>query len=372
MLLGSAYGKILIDVSTTLDNLAKVGDKLREFEGKLSATGDKLKKVGDKMKSAGDQLSRDVTLPIVAVGAASAKMAMDFESSMSQIEGLVGKSQEQVKAWSDQILDLGPKVGKAPTELAKALYFITSAGIDDAKAMDVLTQSAKAASAGLGDTQIVADAVTSALNAYADSNLDAGTATGILVAAVREGKGEANEIAPALGRVIPIAAQLGISFDQVSAALAAQTLVGFDAAESATNLAGIMTALLKPSEQASDTLESVGLSAKGLREQIREEGLLAVLNTLRERIGDDDEALAAIFPNIRGFRGLLSLTGENADKTNTIFQKLAKAGVADLDKAFDAASKTAKFKFQAALAQGQDLLITLGSSVLPAVLPVYS
>ncbi len=370
MLLGSAYGKVLIDVSTTMDNLGKVGDGLRTLEGKLAGAGDQIKRVGDKMKQAGDTLTRDVTLPIVAVGVASGKMAMDFESSMSQIEGLVGKSQEQVKAWSSQILELGPKVGKSPVELSKALYFITSAGIDDAKAMDVLTTSAKAASAGLGETQIVADAVTSALNAYAGSNLDAGTATGILVAAVREGKGEANEIAPALGRVIPIAAQLGISFDQVSAALAAQTLVGFDAAEAATNLSGIMSALLKPSKQASDTLSAFGLSAAGLREQIKEQGLLAVLNTLRESIGGDDEALAAIFPNIRGFRGLLSLTGENADKTNAIFQKLAGAGVADLNKAFDAASKTSKFQFQAAMAQVQDLLITLGSSVLPAVMPV--
>ena len=326
--------------------------------------------IGSKMTAIGSELTRGLTLPLVGVGVAASKMSMDFETSMQHIVGLVGKSQAQVDAWSKQIMELGPQLGKSPKELAEALYFISSAGIADADAMNVLTAAAKASAAGLGQTQTVADAVSSALNAYAGTNLDAAKATGILVATVREGKGEADQIAPALGRVIPITAQLGISFDQVGAAMAAMTLVGFDSADAATNLSGIMSGLLKPSAGAAGALKSVGLSADGLRKQIKEKGLLSALNEIRLRIGDNDEALAAIFPNIRGFRGLLSLTGENAAQTEQIFKRLAGTTEADLNNAFAAVSDTGAFKFEQAMAQVKDLLIILGNSILPVVIPV--
>ena len=336
---------------------------LTQFETRAQAIGRSIARVGD-------QITQSLTLPIAGLGVASGKAAMDFEQSMQPIVGLVGVSQQQVDAWKQQLLTLGPALSRGPKELADALYFTTSAGLKTGEAMDVVEKSARAAAAGLGETQVIADATSSALNAYGTSNLSAGKAVGILVATVREGKAEANQIAPALGRVIPIAAQLGISFDQVGAAMAAMTLVGFDAAESATNLSGIMAALLKPSKQASDTLAEFGLSGESLRQTLKEHGLLGVLMMLKDTIGQNDEALAKIFPNIRGFRGLLSLVGENAEQAREVFAKLAGTTEEDLNRAFEVASNTAKFKFDAAMAGVQADLIKLGDAVLPAVIPL--
>jgi len=361
--LGSAYGKVEIDFTGIQRGVDAAGRSLTSLENRLKTTGAAVKQVGDN-------LSRDVTLPLVAVGAASYKMASDFEANMQQIVGLVGVSQDQVDAWSKQLITLGPELGRAPNELAKALYFVTSAGLSGQEALDTVTASAKAASAGLGETQIVADAVSSAINAFGKENLTAEQAVGVLVATVREGKAEASEIAPALGSVIPVAAQLGISFDEVGAALAAMTRVGFNAAEGATNLSGIMSAFLKPGKQASETMEKFGLSADEVRKTIDEKGLLVALRLIADRLGDDDEALAAIFPNIRGFRGLLSLVGENAEETEVIFSKLAQTTAKDLDTAFTVASKTAKFQMNQAMAELQSTLIVLGGAVLPAIVPV--
>ncbi len=333
-------------------------------------TESRLQQIGTRMKALGTDLTRSLTLPIVGVGVAAGKMSMDFETAMQHIVGLVGVSQKQVDAWSKELLKLGPEVGKSPKELAEALYFVASSGIETSKAIDVVTAAAKAASAGLGDTQVVADAVSSAMNAYAKSGITAAKATSVLVATVREGKGEAAEIAPALGRVIPIAAQMGISFDQVGAAMAGMTLVGFDAAESATNLSGIMSAFLKPSKQAEDALNAYGLSAAKVRDTIKKDGLLSALNMLRTTVGDNDEALAAIFPNIRGFRGLLSLTGENAEQTEQIFKELAGTTEEDLNNAFNAVTETGAFQFQQAMSQVQGLLIVFGDAVLPVVIPL--
>jgi TP901 family phage tail tape measure protein len=318
------------------------------------------------MISAGATLSRRLTLPIAVASGAAAKLAVDFETSMVKIETLAGESRSQVAAWSDDVLNLSKAFGKSPKELADALYFIASSGIDASHAMDVLTASAKASVIGLGETKTVADAITSAINAYGFENLSAARATDILLAAVREGKGEAEDFAGSIGRVIAPAQLLGVSFDQVAAAMSSMTLVGLSADESATALRQVLFTLAKPSAQTKKALEEVGLSADEVRKSIRERGLLGALIDLRDKVGDNDELLTQLFPNIRAFNGLTIMTGENLGNTARIFDTLNGA-TGDVDRAFARTSETSAFKLNKSLADIQVVGTELGAIVIPHI-----
>jgi hypothetical protein len=46
-----------------------------------------------------------------------------------------------------------------------------------------------------------------------------------------------------------------------------------------------------------------------VRRQLDQDGLLAMLMTLRDRFGENDEAMAQVFPNVRALRGLFDLLG---------------------------------------------------------------
>jgi TP901 family phage tail tape measure protein len=190
--------------------------------------------VGARMQNFGRSATMYLTVPMALAGGAILKSAKDFEIAMQHIVGLVGISQNQVNQWSRDILSLSPQIARPPKELAEALYFVTSSGIKGAAALDVVTQSAKGAAAGLGETMSVADLVTSAMNAYKNSGLTASRSLDILTAAVREGKGEAAAFATQMGEVIPIAAKMGVSFDQVAAGMSAMTLTGTNVSEAAT------------------------------------------------------------------------------------------------------------------------------------------
>ena len=96
-----------------------------------------------------------------------------------------------------------------------------------------------------------------------------------MVAAVREGKLEADELAGSMGRVLPVASSMGVSFNEVGAAFASMSRTGTNANEAATQLRSIMVSLLKPTKQAEDALAGMGLSSEQLRTQMREEGLLS-------------------------------------------------------------------------------------------------
>ncbi len=341
----------------------------RQFARGLRASSRQIEQAGRRMESIGRKMTLAVSAPLIGAGVVATKFAVDFDATLSTIIGLVGVAGDQVQEWREQILQLAPAVGKGPQELAEAMFFITSAGLRGAEAMETLTVSAKAAGAGLGDTAQVADAATSAMNAFRSQNLNAGDAVGILVATIREGKLEADSLAGALGQVLPIASKVGITFNEVGAALAGMTRIGLSAELSVTSLKALLTTLDAPATDAQEALAQMGLSVQDLRDQIQSEGLLAVLTTLKETFGDNADAMNAIFGNVRAATGAFALIGDQAEKVKEIFESLRTAGVEDVNRAFEVFAATAKFQLGQALANVKVAAIRLGEVLVPILVP---
>jgi hypothetical protein len=70
-----------------------------------------------------------------------------------------------------------------------------------------------------------------------------------------DGKGEAAAFAPVLGKVVAVAAQLGVPFDQAAAALAQMTKLGVPADDAATQLSATFSELLKTTPKAEKALK---------------------------------------------------------------------------------------------------------------------
>ncbi len=296
-------------------------------------------------------------------------MAVQFEKDFVKIEALVGDTAANLAELRPLVLDLARTSGIGPRELADALFFVESAGLRGAAAFEVLQNSARAAAVGLGNTAQVADALTSAVNAYASTGLLASDATDVLVASVREGKIEADTLAASIGRVIPIAAQLGVEFHEVGAAIAASTRVGLTAEEATTALRQALVTLLKPSAQAQATLKEFGFSAQGLRKSIADDGLLSTLQLMFERFGDNQEAVNKVFQNVRALTGIFALVGGNAEQVQGVFDRLANS-TGDLDKAFEATQKGTAFQLSVAMAELERAAITLGDVFLPVLISI--
>jgi len=332
----------------------------------LTQSEKRLKQFGDRASALGRTMTTRVTLPLVGVGAAAVKVAADFEKSMTSITALVGVAREEVQRMEGDVRSMAVQFGKSGTEAANALFFITSAGLRGSVATDTLAASLKASAIGLGDTATIADLATSALNAYGADTLSASQATDVLTAAVREGKLEAGELAGSMGRVLPLASAMNVSFNEVGAAFAALSRTGTNAAEAATQIRGILASLLRPTKQAEEALEGMGLSSEGLRRQMREEGLLATLKTLSEEFAGNEAAAASVFGNIRALSGVLDLMGANVATTEAIFASMADTTGA-VDNAFEVVSETASFQFQQAMAEIKESMLTLGQSIMPMV-----
>jgi len=321
---------------------------------------------GKQARRVGMTLTKTLTAAISGVAAATTTMAASFQAEMSKIVGLVGVGRKRVNQWKDDILAMSGQVAKSPKELAKAMFFITSAGLRGEQALSALRASAKASAGGLGETQEVANAVTNALNAYEKGSISAKEATDVLSKTVEAAKANAAELAPQFGRVLPFASELGVSFDQLGGALAFFTKATGDASKAGTFLEGILRMLVKPTKQARDALQQVGSSFEGVQQSISEQGLLPTLNDLRERFDASDAAISDLFADSNALAGALQLTGSQADSARGVFDALANSS-GKTQETFEEASRTAAFQAKAAWSNLKATLIGIGRDALPAV-----
>lgn len=343
-----------------------VGRGIGGLQGQLQGASQALKNAGSSMRAAGTQATVGLTLPIVGLGAAIFNTGKNFEATLDQIVGLVGVSRDQVAAWKPEILDLSRVTGIGAQELGEALFFVTSAGLEGAEAMDALEASARASAAGLGDTSAIADALTSVMNAYGPGVYTAAEATDILIATVREGKLSASELPGILGPLIPMAETLGVGFEEVGGALAAMTRVSGDVVGSSTQLNAFFSAIVKMTPAAESALEDFGLSAADLRKHLDEKGLQSTIALLNDKLGDNEEAWAAIFPNVRALRGLLNLTGQDGEAVAGVFEGVADSA-GSLDAAFGAVESGSGMAFDRAMAEIGATMIVLADDVMPVV-----
>lgn len=348
---------------------------IRPLQNALSEAGQRISQLENRTNNASQQMNygwrilssdlmRYVSVPLGLAGGAAIKMSVDFEDAFARIEGLTSVSGDALDQMREKVLALSSATGKGPQELAEAAYFVASSGVEGAAALEALEVSAKAAAAGLGETKVVADAVTSAMNAYKGENLGAAQATDILVAAVREGKGEADALARTIGFVIPIASELGVGFEEVAAAMASMTRIGMSAQTASTSLRQILTQILKPTEQAKDMMAEYGLSVEGLRRQLADEGLLATLNAMKDATRGNEEAFSTMLGRVNGVTGALALVGDAAAETQGVFERMTNT-VGSLDKASESAAQTSGYKMRQAMADLQKAGISLGDSLAP-------
>lgn len=329
----------------------------------------RMKSFGSKMKSVGSSLQTRLALPLLAIGGAATKMALDFDTSMTKIKSLVGIAGDEVDAMGERVKQMARETATSSAAAADALFFITSAGLRGEDALETLNISLKATAAGLGETETIARLNTAAMAAYGKETLTTTQATDALVAAVREGRLDATQLADSMETVVPIASEMGVSFNELSAAFAAVSRTNSNASEASTGLKNIMVSLLNPSTQAREELERLGLSADIIRKNIKDKGLLNTLQLLTEKFDGNADSTTAVFGNVRALIPLLALTGANADEVAGIFDRMSDT-TGEAAGAFGVASNTLSFKFQKAVNGAKQTLLDLGQRLLVEVVPI--
>ena len=333
------------------------------FRG-LSKAGKRVAAFGARMKAVGRSISMNFSLPFAAVGIAGAKMAIDLDKNMTKINTLVGISKKEVAEFSQQIMGLSGEVAQAPADLAEGLFFLTSAGLRGANAMETLEQVSKGVAIGLGEQADLAKVAAAAQNAYGADTLSASDALDAFGMAVRTGMFESADLAESLGTQVGMAAELGISFDELLANVSAYTRTTGDAKSATTGFGGVMMAFAKETAGGEKALESVNMSYEGLRKMLQEKGLQETLFAMKDAFAQNGVQMTEFFGKSQAVKNIMGVLGEQGDNYKQILDEMGDA-TGMVSDSFDTVSGTTGFKMEQSFQEMKNAAQELGVMLMP-------
>jgi TP901 family phage tail tape measure protein len=254
------------------------------------AMGAKIDEVGAKSVGFGaamEAASKKMLLMGAAglvVGVVVGKMAADFESSTTRLVTSAGETASNLAMVRDGILSLAGQVGYSAEELSKAMYTIESGGQHGADGLKVLQAAAEGAKTENAELKTVADAVTSVLVDYHLKADDAASVTSKLVAATSAGKTTFEELSGAMSAVLPVASAAHVSLDDILGDMAAMTVHGMSAQQSAQNLTDVIRHMQSPTAVQSKELALLGMNAQDLAGNLGTKGLSGTLQEIANKI----------------------------------------------------------------------------------------
>lgn len=342
------------------------GADMKGFNKAMKKAERSVSKFGKNMQKMGRNMTQNITLPLVALGAAAGKLSMDFESSMTKIQTLVGISAEEVRSMKDRVLELSGETAMAPRELAEGLFFLTSAGLRGENALKSLEMVAKASASGLGDMEALAKTVASAQNAYGVETLTAADALDVFGGMVQSGMFKSEELAQVLGVNMGLAAKMGISFEEVGAFISTYTKTTGDANSATTGLSAVMMTFAKIAPIQEKALAKINMSAEGVKKMLGEQGLQQTLIFLNEKFTAANIPLSKFFTKSNALKGVMGVLGNQTETYVEILDDLGKKQ-GFVDNAFSITANTTGFAMKQAFNDLKVAGVQLGDSLAPVI-----
>ncbi|MNW39616.1 Phage-related minor tail protein [compost metagenome] len=112
------YNRLHNELQQTTAEINKQNNAWKNISSALDAAEKKMAAIGRKMSAAGQSLAMMVTAPLVAVGAASTKASIDFESAFAGVRKTVDATEEEFQKISDSLREMSTVGPSTASELA--------------------------------------------------------------------------------------------------------------------------------------------------------------------------------------------------------------------------------------------------------------
>ena len=259
-----------------------------------------------------------------------------FDSARAKVSTLTDDADGLAAVLENVTGEVKNQVGT--TELLEGSYDILSAGFTDtADAALIAEASVKGATGGFSDFGTVADATTSVLNAYGLAATEAESITDKFLATQNAGKITVDQYAQQIGKVAPLAAQAGVSLDELNGFIATATVSGVQVESSFSGLRQALAAVLKPTSEAASFAEELGIEFDATA--LRTKGLSGIMEELNATGNDTPEVLQKLFGSVEAVAAIAPSAGEglatlkenidasanSAGASNEAFEKIAES-----------------------------------------------
>ncbi len=345
-------------------NTAK--SNMSELDKKWASAATSMQNLGNGMVKTGKKLTRSVTVPVVAAGAASVNLAKDYETSFAKVTTIVEANGDKTAGSMDklksEILKASSETGVAASELAQNTYDAISAGQKAGDAVKAATDAAKLAKAGFAEQGAALDVLTSIQNAYGKETVgDFQQISDVLLTTQNLGKTTVGELSGSIGKVIPTANAFKVSLEDVGASYATLTARGVKTRVATTYVNSMFNELGKSSSNVSKVLkQETGKSFKELMESGESVG--DVLQTLQGYAEKTGTQFSDLWSNANASKAAETIKNAGSDYNDTLKQMQNASGATA--KAAATMADTTEAKMKKLKTNLQNIGISMGTTLL--------
>lgn len=257
---GTAVGYLLLDTKGFQSGFSSAMKDMKTFQDESATVSDKFSAMGSALTSVGGTLTKSVTLPLVGVGAAVMKVGSDFEAQMSRVQAISGATGDELKALTDQAIDLGATTAFSAGEAAEGMENLASAGFNTQEIMSAMPGLLDLAASSGAELGTASEIAASAIRGFGLAASDAGHVADVFAEAAARTNAQTEDMGEAMKYIAPVAKAMGQSLEETAAAVGIMSDAGIKGSQAGTSLRSALSRLAKPTEVMLTKMGELGLS----------------------------------------------------------------------------------------------------------------
>lgn len=292
-----------------------------EYTSKMNMSKQQMQSFDKQMNSTISMMKTGLTAALITGGIAVADFCntsvnefATFEKKMNEVFTLLPSlSQSAMDNMTQQAKEFSQKYGVEIGQVTNSMYQGISASVPQENIFSFLDTAVKASKGGVTELDTAVDGLTSVVNAYGDDVISVEEASDKMFTTVKLGKTTFGELASDLSDIIPLASASGITFTDVSAAIATMTAQGVKTSQSTTQLKQMFAELTDAGSEIGKTFKSISgvdfvdFIAQGNNTQ-------QALQLLNDYANTSGVQINQLFSSIEAGQASLALSGKNTER----------------------------------------------------------
>ena len=287
-------------------DLSKNVTGLKNLEKNIKGANKQIKIMGVNMTALMHMAFYRIFVRLTQYVRQSISTVLEFNKALIEIQS-VSSGGFNIGTLESDLRSLAQTSGTVKGEVTDALYQILSLQYSDTTTAISDLNSMISASVTL-NTKLtdVVEITAMAFNNYGTAIGTTDNIMAIFNRTIQLGKVRLSEMTNIMGQVLPIASNMGVGLESVSAMMDTFTIKGMSAAKAGTQIRGLFLSLIKPTKALSDAYEQLGLTSG--KQGVALFGLSGFLKKINEHYKGNISLLSKAIGRQRAFNAFISLS----------------------------------------------------------------
>lgn len=260
---GNAFGA----VTGKINRLSEAAKRMTPMALGMQAVAAKADQIGKSLSGLGRNMSVAVTAPTTLASRSAYRTTLEFQKELNKAQALGELTQAERNRVEKHARELGKTTQFTASQSLQMIRTFIQAGQSVDQAIGSTKPALDFALFGDVDPKEAASIITSVASAYrlpmqdlAQSQAAAGKVSDIIAKAANISRADVGDLAQGFKYAAPLASKLGVSMEQLAAAIAAMNQNGLRGDEAGIAMRSMLTRMVKPTLDARQAMAELGAS----------------------------------------------------------------------------------------------------------------